>query len=1306
MQTPPALSTNTELPTLQSLPLLKPSHVLNSQPPSATQPPLLSSASTPTPTPTPTPTQTPTPTPTPTPTLSYCPDALPFVPHLPLLDLPSHTPSPTQSPKSARSPCSAPPPPPPPPTSLLTSPALPSTSHCYSDAQSKSPPPPQLPHLSNLTPSISAPTSTPAPPTPSASAKEALAPSRQAILLIAVVERCPAPIPGLSSQLSNDHPACTCQDPKRGLPAKCYHGLTISHQILPNHPHDDDVLSAARTTLLNAPSLVFPSDLPVISLPPTVHPQAASKSPSQAPATLESLELLRYSEPVPSTPPPPPPSPRHPKSICLTQVSSQPHSATRRPAPIIPSASHPNPLPAAKLARRMDGARVLPVASRAAHDALMERPVPQMTDRIECRPNIHLNLGSNIGVTESSLHSSFISRRNVSAFPIRRTLTSSDFIDAARRAKSLPRRSSTAPPPRAYSFGASSSTPTTPTSGKIAPSSITPTTFVPVPEVTSESKTVRPSNEFVNADQEHHQSLLVQRRSAFRQVLLNAKTHASSITLPDATRLYAYCRPLSALHAIVVLSTCMHTPIYLSAVERTAAHYAFLVDDTLGFVKGVPASLSHHKPVSVIAKSLRASVATNNLLDSQVLDCPPVISKELCVSLFKSLGASSSAVSQHHHHHHRTSAMSSPKYSRASIKTPVTTNSSALTSDQTDVRLRLHTAASLPESHATNSAERGPSKLDVAFLWTDLDAGSAMAATSSGSLPWMVAAELTESATAGIVRTVELADATLLFKHFPVRAIISVLVALMEERRVCIVGPDSSVVSRVVIAFANLLRPFEWPHPFSPILVEHMVPVLDAPFPFLVGLLDDHFSQTKALSLDDVVFADMTSGKVSTTSEVGDLYRRIPRRLRHKIERRLTRAKTACLRQVYRSKSMQSIASVSNTATAFVYEDDMGSNGPEKAGRSLMWRSKSQQKISSDSSSPIQNIWLEHSTIFALDKAMRKFFAELLEDLSSVRLSESTSRTPAAVPSDVGGAKNDTAKSSHGSSKRDCEKLQLVKSFSETQMFMQWEQSEQRDFTFGLSQAESFKRKTSARDGLVSRKDKENIAIDGDTSIGTGSDGGALLKSTSKTITRNASDIEDEVFSGDEGAFFRTEVVPARRGKLRSRKAKHKSKLQFNDEVTEIILEGREAMSDGEAPTWIDPNEMMRERVSSDCPAGESEPEREGESSGFARRAWRNFKRPTSSWVNSSTWKGTREAGLFSSGRETPVAEEVEDPIDDEGLDVVQTVSDDEAFGIVPIDDRNDRGDPMDDGPMSFEMSGRGGVIAWGRRRLKVMVGA
>lgn len=124
------------------------------------------------------------------------------------------------------------------------------------------------------------------------------------------------------------------------------------------------------------------------------------------------------------------------------------------------------------------------------------------------------------------------------------------------------------------------------------------------------------------------------------------------------------------------------------------------------------------------------------------------------------------------------------------------------------------------------------------------------------------------------------------------RALVCVLSALLDERRVAVVGACASTVSRVVLALAAILRPFEWPHLLSPTLPRRHAPVLAAPFPYLVGVCPLALADARTLPLDEVLLVNIDSHDIEPIGEpFTDLFRAIPRTARARLERRLARVR-------------------------------------------------------------------------------------------------------------------------------------------------------------------------------------------------------------------------------------------------------------------------------------------------------------------------------------------------------------------------------------------------------------------------------
>lgn len=547
---------------------------------------------------------------------------------------------------------------------------------------------------------------------------------------------------------------------------------------------------------------------------------------------------------------------------------------------------------------------------------------------------------------------------------------------------------------------------------------------------------------------------------------------------------------------------------------------------------------------------------------------------------------------------------------------------------------------------------------------------------AQSELPWEAVA-CNERVEEDVLRRVlELTDATVLLRHLPVKSIISLVVALLEERRVCVVGRDTAVVSRAVLAVDNLLRPFEWPHLLSPILLEHMLPVLGAPFPFLVGILSEHMEQTKDLPLDEVVFVDLESGKVTMSQGPGDLYKRVPRKMRAKFEKRLARTKSACSRQITRSMSSPYVPAVSNTATSY-FEDDpfeLKLQRPRSTG-SLLWRSKSQLRLQSEASS--QNIWLEHGTVASLDKCMRKFYAELLEDLPSLRRNNDDvhERIPSPVETGFKFAASTVAGSSFASSRRDSERRQLARSFIDTQMFMQWEDSDKFDPTFGVPPPEqSIMRRRGSVFDLTKKKQTEN-----DVTPGTDYD------------IQGMSDLEcyEDLDANEDFEVATVAEISPRPSRLRSRRMSRRgeSRLQFNSEVEEFAGDPRDFLSDTEGSAWAT-NVTLRPHTRNATTDRVADTELE---TGL-KKPWLSLRLPTHRWAGSkdlTAFWSPQVKSEESACRETP---------DQPYVDV--TKAEDSCHTDVESDDGlGERDEHFPGTDNTFFAKTR--MKAWGRRRVR-----
>ncbi|XP_035703289.1 uncharacterized protein DDB_G0283357 [Folsomia candida] len=110
--------------------------------------------------------------------------------------------------------------------------------------------------------------------------------------------------------------------------------------------------------------------------------------------------------------------------------------------------------------------------------------------------------------------------------------------------------------------------------------------------------------------------------------------------------------------------------------------------------------------------------------------------------------------------------------------------------------------------------------------------------------------------------------------------VIKIFGSLLLERKVVVISRALSTLSLCVEALESMVYPFSWQHTFVPILPLNMTDVLDAPAPFLIGVLRS--SQTPwDKTLDEGIVVDLDQNKI--ISCVGDEGTILPKRIHRKL---------------------------------------------------------------------------------------------------------------------------------------------------------------------------------------------------------------------------------------------------------------------------------------------------------------------------------------------------------------------------------------------------------------------------------------
>lgn len=103
-----------------------------------------------------------------------------------------------------------------------------------------------------------------------------------------------------------------------------------------------------------------------------------------------------------------------------------------------------------------------------------------------------------------------------------------------------------------------------------------------------------------------------------------------------------------------------------------------------------------------------------------------------------------------------------------------------------------------------------------------------------------------------------------LLTHLDPFSIVSILIAMLCERRIIFVSSKLSTLSSCVQASVALIYPFVWQHVFIPVLPVRMIPFVCAPVPFVVGLLSLHLDKLyeQADGMEEVIIVDLDHGNI------------------------------------------------------------------------------------------------------------------------------------------------------------------------------------------------------------------------------------------------------------------------------------------------------------------------------------------------------------------------------------------------------------------------------------------------------------
>mmetsp|Transcript_8458 Transcript_8458/g.18552 ORF Transcript_8458/g.18552 Transcript_8458/m.18552 type:complete len:601 (-) Transcript_8458:779-2581(-) len=98
--------------------------------------------------------------------------------------------------------------------------------------------------------------------------------------------------------------------------------------------------------------------------------------------------------------------------------------------------------------------------------------------------------------------------------------------------------------------------------------------------------------------------------------------------------------------------------------------------------------------------------------------------------------------------------------------------------------------------------------------------------------------------------------------------IATVVSSLLVELPVLIITEYPELLTFVTQALLSLLFPFEWHHPYIPLLPNKMLEIIQAPFPFLIGIHSTHFSNVSPNRLGSLMIVHLDRDSVVVPIDV------------------------------------------------------------------------------------------------------------------------------------------------------------------------------------------------------------------------------------------------------------------------------------------------------------------------------------------------------------------------------------------------------------------------------------------------------
>jgi DENN domain-containing protein 2 len=110
------------------------------------------------------------------------------------------------------------------------------------------------------------------------------------------------------------------------------------------------------------------------------------------------------------------------------------------------------------------------------------------------------------------------------------------------------------------------------------------------------------------------------------------------------------------------------------------------------------------------------------------------------------------------------------------------------------------------------------------------------------------------------------ADLGILYELTTSEQLVKIFGSLLIERKVILLGKNLSQVSSCVMALYSLLYPFQWHHTIISTVPQQLVEIIQAPFPFFVGVLKNSIDSRTLLEIEDGIVIDLDEKRFLKTN--------------------------------------------------------------------------------------------------------------------------------------------------------------------------------------------------------------------------------------------------------------------------------------------------------------------------------------------------------------------------------------------------------------------------------------------------------